>query len=96
MTRGDDVTEPGTPSDVPDADRAEQEAPLDPPAVDLAGDAAPPAGDVPEADALEQQLAARPGETGGPLRPIGDREADDADVLDQETDVPVDDDDVLT
>jgi hypothetical protein len=51
---------------------------------------------VPEADALEQQLAARPGESGSPLRPVGDREADDADVLEQEADVPVDDDDVLT
>jgi hypothetical protein len=90
------VTEPGIPSDVPDADRAEQEALLDPPAVATAGDAAPPAGDVPEADALEQQLAARPGEAGSPLRPVGDREADDADVLEQEADVPVDDDDVLT
>jgi hypothetical protein len=36
----DDVTAPG--NDVPDADRAEQEAPLDPPAVALAGDATPP------------------------------------------------------
>jgi hypothetical protein len=91
------VTEPGTPSDVPDADRAEQEALLDPPAVGTAGDATAPAGDdVPEADALEQQLAARPGEAGSPRRPVGDREANDADVLEQEADVPVDDDDVLT
>jgi hypothetical protein len=88
------VTEPGIPSDVPDADRAEQEAPLDPPAVDLAGDATAPAVDVPEADALEQQLAARPGEADSPLRPIGDREATEADVLEQEADVPVDEDDV--
>jgi hypothetical protein len=95
-TRGDDVTEPGTPSDVPDADRAEQEALLDPPAVATAGEASSPAGDVPEADALEQQLAARPGETGNPLRSVGDREASDADVLEQQADVPVDDDDVLT
>jgi hypothetical protein len=64
--------------------------------VATAGDAAAPAEDVPEADALEQQLAARPGEAGSPLRPVGDREADDADVLEQEADVPVDDDDVLT
>jgi hypothetical protein len=76
---------------VPDADRAEQEALLNPPAVTLAGEATPPGEDVPEADALEQQLAARPGETGSPLRPVGDREADEADVLEQETDVPVDD-----
>ena len=87
------MTEPGT-SDVPDADRAEQEALLDPPGVAVAGDASAPREGVPEADALEQQLAARPGEAGGPLRPVGDREANDADVLEQETDIPVDDDDV--
>ena len=66
----DDVTAPG--NDVPDADRAEQEALLDPPAVALAGDATPPGEDVPEADALEQQLAAHPGEAGSPQRPVGD------------------------
>jgi len=88
------VTEPA--SDVPDADRAEQEALLEPPAVSTAADAQAPGGDVPEADALEQQLAARPGEAGSPRRPVGDREADDADVLEQEADVPVDEDDVLT
>jgi hypothetical protein len=27
------------------------------------------------------------------MRPVGDREADDADVLEQEADVPIDDDD---
>jgi hypothetical protein len=91
----DDVTDPG-PSDVPEADRAEQEAPLDQPGVSLAAEASPPPEDVPEADALEQQLAVRPDAEGAPLRPVGDREADDADVLEQETDVPVDDDDVLT
>ena len=86
------MTEPGTPSDVPDADRAEQEALLDPPGVASAGEAAAPDVDVPEADALEQQLAARPGESGAPLQPVGDREANEADVLEQETDVPLDDD----
>jgi hypothetical protein len=89
------VTEPGSPSDVPDADRAEQEALLDPPAPETAGEATAPEDDVPEADALEQQLAARPGEAGSPLRGIGDREADDADVLEQEADVPLDDDEDL-
>ena len=89
------MTEPGSPSDVPDADRAEQETLLDPPAVTTAADATAPGQDVPEADALEQQLAARPGESGGPRRPVGDREADDADVLEQEADVPVDEDDEL-
>ena len=90
------MTDPGIPIDAPDADRAEQEALLDPPAVGTAGDATAPAADVPEADALEQQLAARPGEVGSPLRPVADREANEADVLEQEADVPVDDDDVLT
>ena len=85
------MTGPGIPSEVPDADRAEQEALLDPPAVASAGDANAPAEDVPEADALEQQLAARPGEAGSPPQGVGDREADDADVLEQETEVPGDD-----
>jgi hypothetical protein len=89
------VTDPGTPSDVPDADRAEQEALLDPPIVSSAVDAAAPGVGVPEADALEQQLAARPGEAGSPPRPVGDREANEADVLEQEADVPVDEDDTL-
>ena len=85
----DDVTEPGIPSDVSEADRAAQEALLDP-----AGgpEATAPAEDVPEADALEQQLSAQPGEAGSPLRPVGSREANEADVLEQETDVPLDDD----
>jgi hypothetical protein len=86
------VTDPGTPSDVSDADRAEQEALVDPPAVTSAGDADLPGGDVPEADALEQQLSARPGEAGSPLRPVGDREANEADLIEQEADVPLDDD----
>ncbi|CCG03582.1 hypothetical protein [Blastococcus saxobsidens] len=86
------MTEPASSSDVPDADRAEQEALLEPSAVVRTADATPPAGDVPEADALEQQLAARPGEAGGPRGPVGYREADDADVLEQETDVPIEDD----
>ena len=86
------MTEPGTSTDVPDADRAEQEALVDPPAVTSAADATNPGQDVPEADALEQQLAARPGEAASPQRPVGDREANEADVLEQETDVPLDDD----
>jgi len=86
------VTDPATPPDVPEADRAEQEALVDPPAVTSAGDAAPPGEWVPEADSIEQQLDAVPGAVAAPPRPVGDREADDADVLDQETDVPLDDD----
>ena len=73
-----------------------EEAPLDAPAVSSAGDAPGPGEGVPEADALEQQLSARPGEAGSPLRPVGDREANEADVLEQDADVPVDDDDVLS
>jgi hypothetical protein len=84
------VTDPGTAND---ADRAEQEALVDPPVISTAGDAAAPGDGVPEADALEQQLAARPGETGSP-RPVGDREANEADVLEQDSDAPVDDDDI--
>ena len=90
------MTGPGIPSEVPDADRAEQEALLDPPAVASAGDASAPAEDVPEADELEQQLSARPGEAGSPLRPVGDREANEADVLEQDAVVPVDEDDALS
>ena len=84
------MTEPGT---VPEADRAEQEALVDPPEVAIAGDAEAPAADVPEGDALDQQLVARPRGTGGPVRPLGDREANEADVLEQEMDVPVGEDD---
>ncbi|WP_040339942.1 hypothetical protein [Candidatus Blastococcus massiliensis] len=85
------MTDPGTAND---ADRAEQEALLVPPAVTVAGDAATPGDGVPEADALEQQLSARPGEAGSPLRPVGDREANEADLLEQEADVPPDEDDI--
>ena len=84
------MTDPGTATD---ADRAEQEALVDPPEISTAGDAEAPAADVPEGDALEQQLVARPRGTGAPQRPIGDREANEADVLEQEADVPVAEDD---
>ncbi len=81
------------PVNATDADRAEQEALVDPPEISTAADAEAPAADVPEADALEQQLAARPRGTGGPVGPVGDREANEADVLEQEAEVPVEDDD---
>ena len=84
------MAEPGS---VPEADRAEQEALVDPPEVSFAGDAESPPADVPEADALDQQLVARPRGTGGPVHLVGDREADEADVLEQDTDVPVAEDD---
>jgi hypothetical protein len=86
------VTEPGTTSDVPDADRAEQEALVDPPAVVSAADVDPPPEDVPEADAIEQQLDALPRVVDDP-KGVGDREASEADVLEQETGVRVDEDD---
>jgi hypothetical protein len=89
-TEEDDMTDPGTATD---ADRAEQDALVDPPEISVAGDAEAPPADVPEADALDQQLVARPRGTGGLHTPVGDREADDADVLEQETDVPVAEDD---
>ncbi|MDK3258934.1 hypothetical protein [Blastococcus capsensis] len=85
------MTKPGSSSHATDADRAEQDALLDPPAPATAAEATPPVGDVPEADALEQQLAARPGEAGTPRGPIGDRDANEADVLEQQADVPFDD-----
>ena len=89
------MTEPVTAGDVPEADRAEQEALVDPPEISIAGDAQAPPADVPEADALDQQRVARPQGTGGPVHPVGDREADDADVLEQEADVPLEGDDLV-
>ena len=57
-----------------------------------AGEADPIGDGVPEADALEQQLAAAPGAAGSP-RSVGDVDANEADVLEQEADVPYDEDD---
>ena len=85
------MTDPGTANE---ADLAEQEDLVDGTAMGLAGAVAGPEDGVPEADALEQQQAAGPGETGSPRSPVGDREADEADVLEQEAVVPVDEDDV--
>jgi hypothetical protein len=79
------VTEFGSASEVPDADRAEQ-APAVP--------GGTVAGDVSEADAIEQRLPAEPGESSA-APTIGNREADAADVLEQETEVPVDDDEII-
>jgi hypothetical protein len=93
-TTEDDVTEPDDlPIEVPDADRAEQEALVDPPAVVSAADVDPPPEDVPEADAIEQQLDALPRWVTDP-REVGDREADEADVLEQESGVRVDGDEL--
>lgn len=84
------MTDPGA---VNEADLAEQEDLVDGTAMGVAGAVAGPGDGVPEADALEQQLAARPGEAGSPQRPVGDREANEADVLEQQADVPADEDD---
>ena len=86
------MSEPGT-AGATDADRAEQEALIEPASPATAADAAPVGDDVPEGDALEQQLAARPGEAGRPTA-VGDVEANEADVLEQQADVPMDEDDV--
>jgi hypothetical protein len=59
---------------------------------ELADEAAPLADDVPEADGIEQQLAAVPGSTGD-LR-LSAEEADEYDVLEQQAAVPADEDDV--
>ncbi|SFN89191.1 hypothetical protein SAMN05660359_00462 [Geodermatophilus obscurus] len=83
------MTDPGTASD---ADRAEQAALLEPAAPASAGDADPIGDGVPEADALEQQLATAPGAAGTP-RSVADLDANEADVLEQEADVPYDEDD---
>ncbi len=83
------MTDPGTASE---ADRAEQEALLEPAAPVTAGDAEPIGDGASEADALEQQLATAPGAAGTP-RAIGDVDANEADVLEQEADVPYDEDD---
>ncbi len=85
------MTEPAPSSDVPEADLAEQQALVDPAAT---GGVTPPGDAVPEADALEQQLSTRPGEAGGPTQPVGDREANEADVLEQEIEVPADEDEI--
>ena len=45
--------------------------------------------DVPDDERAE-------GEAGSPLQPVGDREANEADVIEQELDVPLDDDDVVS
>lgn len=83
------MTDPGG---ADDADRAEQAALLEPAAPASAGDADPIGDGVPEADALEQQLASAPGAAGTP-RSIGDVDANEADVLEQAADVPYDEDD---
>ena len=82
------MTEP----EATDADRQEQQRLATPPVPELAGEAAPVGDDVPEADAIEQQLSAVRGSTGGDRGGVG--EADEFDVLEQQAAVPADEDDV--
>jgi hypothetical protein len=82
------VTDP----EATDADRQEQQQLTTPPVPELADEVAPPGDDVPEADGIEQQLAAVPGSASG-FRG-GAAEADEYDVLEQQAAVPADEDDV--
>ena len=81
------MTDPGA----TDADRQEQLQDAVPGGPELAGEATPPADDVPEADGIEQQLTATPGGTTGVRS--GDAEADEYDVLEQQADAGGDEDD---
>lgn len=81
-----------TDPEAPDADRQEQQRLASPAVPELADEITPPADDVPEADAVEQQLSAVRGSTGG-LRDAAP-EADEYDVLEQQAAVPADEDDV--
>jgi hypothetical protein len=82
------MTDPGA----TDADRQEQLQDATGGGPELAGEATPPADDVSEADGIEQQLTATPGDSTVPG--VRDAEADEFDVLEQQTAVPVDEDDV--
>ena len=75
-----------------DADRQDQQVTASPSGPELADEVTMPADDVPEADAIEQQLTATPG-TSSTLRDA-DPEADEYDVLEQQAAVPADEDDV--
>ena len=82
------MTDPGA----TDADRLEQQRLTSPADPELAGEVRPLADDVPEADGIEQQLAAVRGSTGGTRDTVA--EADEFDLLEQQAAVPVDEDDV--
>ena len=75
-----------------DADRQEQATPVAPGGAQLADEVTPPGDAVPEADAIEQQLTTTPRGTAA-VR-AGSAEADEYDVLEQQADVPDDEDDV--
>jgi len=75
-----------------EADRQEQHQLATPPVPDQAGEISSLPDDVPEGDGVEQRLSAVPGSTGGPRGGIV--EADEYDVLEQQAEVPADEDDV--
>ena len=75
-----------------DADRQEQQQLATPPVPQLADEVAPLGDDVPEADGIEQQLSAVPGTARGVRGIVPD--ADEYDVLEQQAEVPADEDDV--
>jgi hypothetical protein len=81
------VTDP----EATDADRQEQQQLATPPVPELAEEVTPVPDDVPEADGIEQQLTAVPGSTGS-LR-SATVEADEYDLLEQQAEVPADEDD---
>ncbi|MCZ2820357.1 hypothetical protein O2V63_08450 [Modestobacter sp. VKM Ac-2977] len=74
-----------------DADRLEQQRTTAATGPELADEVTPLGAEVPEADAIEQQLSATPG-TSSTMRDA-DPEADEADVLEQRAAVPDDDED---
>ena len=75
-----------------EADRQEQSQLATSPVPDQAGEISGLPDAVPEGDAVEQRLSAVPGSTGGPRGGIA--EADEYDVLEQQAEVPADEDDV--
>ena len=76
--------------DVPDADSAEQQEPVFPDGSDTEAEHLPP--DAPEADYVEQHLSALP-ERNGTMHSVSvDAEASEADLAEQATPVPADDD----
>ena len=75
-----------------DADRQEQATPVATGGPGLADEVIPPGDAVPEADAIEQQLTTTPRGSAA-VRP-GAAEADEYDLLEQQVDVPDDEDDV--
>jgi len=83
---------PDSPMDVPDADAAAQQEPVIPDGSDTEAEHLPP--DAPEADYVEQHVSALPGRDGTmrSVPAVADTEASEADLAEQATPVPSDDD----